>query len=78
MLDPKFKSDEVNGVDPYLSAPDAYGHKIHIPKKIAVIILCNVLHFEIDDSMNFQMPTDEQRINLKEMLCIDVVPIKEG
>jgi len=31
-----------------------------------------VLHFEIYENTDFVFPTEEQKKNLKEMLCIDV------
>jgi hypothetical protein len=49
---------------------------IRIPKKIATIKLCGALSFEITDTLDWKMPTDEQIKNLKEMLCIEVIPEK--
>lgn len=51
--------------------------KLYVPKKVAEIKICNALSITIDETMNFVMPTEEQRKNLKEMLCIEVVPINE-
>ncbi len=51
--------------------------KIYVPKKVAEIKICNALRITIDETINFVMPTEEQRKNLKEMLCIEVVPINE-
>lgn len=51
--------------------------QIRIPKKVATIKLCGGLTFHINDTMEFTMPTEEQRKNLKEMLCIEVIPVEE-
>jgi hypothetical protein len=45
---------------------------IRTPKKVAEIVLCGALHFDILDTMQFIMPTEEQIKNLKETFCIDV------
>ena len=48
------------------------------PKHVATIRLCGgALTFDINDNMSFVMPTEEQRKNLKEMLCIEVIPAEE-
>lgn len=48
------------------------------PKKVAEIRLCGgAAVFSIYDDTDFVMPTEEQRKNLKEMLCIEVVPFEE-
>ena len=46
--------------------------EIHIPKQIAEITLCGVLHIMITDGEDFIRPTEEQIKNLHDMLCIDV------
>ena len=52
--------------------------RLFVPKKVAEIKLCGgVMTFTIDETMNFTMPTEEQRKNLKEMLCIEVTPLDE-
>ena len=51
--------------------------KLLIPKKVAEIKLCGALHFSIDETMGFIMPTEEQRKNLKETFCIEVIPAEE-
>lgn len=52
---------------------------LHKPKHVATIKLCGGgLTFHITDMMEFTMPTEEQRKNLKEMLCIEVIPINEN
>lgn len=47
------------------------------PKKVAEIILCGALHFEIVDTAQFTRPTEEQIKNLKETFCIDVMLFDE-
>lgn len=52
--------------------------KIHIPKKVATIKICGgALTFHIDDTMQWQRPTDEQIYNLKNLFCIEVIPIED-
>ncbi len=54
------------------------GGNIFIPKKVAEIKLCGgALTFNIDETMGFVLPTEEQRKNLKELFCIEVVPFEE-
>jgi hypothetical protein len=54
------------------------GSTIRIPKRIAEIRLCGgAMIFNVDDTMPFKMPTATQRQNLKEMLCIEVVPVED-
>ena len=49
--------------------------KIRIPKRVATIKLCGgALTFDIDDTMQWQRPTDEQIYNLKNLFCIEVIP----
>ena len=48
-----------------------YSH-LKVPERIARITICGVLHFEIYENTDFIFPTEEQKKNLKEMLCIDV------
>lgn len=49
--------------------------KIRIPKKVATIKLCGgALTFNIDDTIQWQRPTDEQIYNLKTLFCIEVIP----
>ena len=48
------------------------------PKLIARIKFCGgALNFMIDDTMPFEMPTEEQRENLKKTFCIEVEPVNE-
>lgn len=42
------------------------------PKTIAEITLCGSVTFRAYEGSSFIKPTEEQRKNLKEMLCIDV------
>lgn len=42
------------------------------PKDIAEITICGCVKYRINDSCDFIIPTEKQRKNLKEMLCIDV------
>lgn len=45
------------------------------PKKVATIKICGgAMTFYIDDTMNWQRPTDEQIYNLKNLFCIEVIP----
>ncbi len=61
--------------DEMLFNPDAAGYAIRVPKRVATIKLCGgALTFYIDDTMNWQRPTDEQIKNLNELLCIEVIP----
>ena len=51
---------------------------LFVPKRIAEIRLCGgAMVFYIDETTHFVMPTEEQRKNLKEMLCIEVIPLEE-
>ena len=56
---------------------DNLSANLFIPKKIAEVRLCGTLRFEIDATMGFIMPTEEQRKNLKEMFCIEVIPFDD-
>lgn len=61
-----------------LSADDLIPGRAFIKQKpIAEIILCGSLHFTITDmDTNFILPTAEQRKNLKELFCIEVIPVE--
>lgn len=49
--------------------------KIQVPKRVATIKICGgAMTFYIDDTMQWQRPTDEQIKNLKELLAIEVIP----
>ena len=48
------------------------------PKRVATIKFCGGIIMYIDDSMEFEMPTKEQRENLKKMLCIEVIPEEDN
>ena len=46
---------------------------IRTPKDVAIIRICGgAVTLRINDMCAFTPPTEEQRKNLKEMLCIDV------
>jgi hypothetical protein len=52
--------------------------KIRVPKVIARIKICGGgLTFNIDDTMQFEMPTEEQRENLKKTFGIEVEWVNE-
>lgn len=51
--------------------------EIAMPKNIAKITVCGCLTIMVNNKTHFVMPTEEQRKNLKEMLCIDVEPLQE-
>ena len=52
--------------------------EIRIPKRVATIKLCGgAITFYIDDTMQWQRPTDEQIYNLKNLFCIEVIPEEE-
>lgn len=54
--------------------PDG-GYSIRIPKRVATIKICGgAMTFYIDDTMDWQRPTDEQIYNLKNLFCIEVIP----
>lgn len=61
----------MNTIDEYTKID---GLAIKVPKKVATIKLCGALEFSIDDTMNWQRPTDEQIYNLKNLFCIEVIP----
>lgn len=52
--------------------------KIRIPQPIARITLCGGISLVIEDNMDFVFPTEEQRKNLKEMLCIEVEDLRQN
>lgn len=55
--------------------PDAVASVIRIPKRVATIKICGgAMTFYIDDTMQWQRPTDEQIYNLKNLFCIEVIP----
>ena len=57
---------------------DSRNMKIRIPKSIARITLCGAISIEINDDVDcFVFPTEEQRRNLKEILCIDVEDLRQ-
>lgn len=64
-------------MEEYIQAQDLAG-KIRgaaepaFPEIIAEITLCGAVTFRVYEGSNFIKPTEEQRKNLKEMLCIDI------
>lgn len=51
---------------------------IKVPKIIAIIKLCGgALTFNVYDTMQFEIPTEEQRENLKKTFGIEVKLIEE-
>lgn len=67
------KNNALNG---YISCDDTV--KIRVPKVIARIKICGGgLTFNIDDIMQFEMPTEEQRENLKKTFGIEVELVEE-
>ena len=60
---------------PNISWPSGAEASIRIPKRVATIKLCGgALTFYIDDTMQWQRPTDEQIYNLKNLFAIEVIP----
>ena len=58
-----------------LNWPDAISSVISTPKRVAIIKICGgAMTFYIDDTMQWQRPTDEQIYNLKNLFCIEVIP----
>lgn len=51
---------------------------IRIPQPIARITVCGAISLVIEDNMDFVFPTEEQRKNLKEMLCIEVEDLRQN
>ncbi len=55
------------------------GFSIRVPKTIARVKLCGgALVFNFDDTMQFEMPTEEQRKNLKKTFGIEVEWVNEN
>ncbi len=66
-------------IDDVVSSKDVAGvFKIRVPKQVATINLCGCIAFHIDDTMPFIMPTEEQRKNLKDLFCIEVIPCEDN
>lgn len=65
-----------NALSGYISCNDTV--KLRVPKTIARIKICGGgLTFFIDDTMQFEMPTKEQRENLKRTFGIEVELVDE-
>ena len=58
-----------------VSLDTPYECTLRVPKQVAVIKVCGAITLYVNDTMEFTMPTEEQRKNLKEMLCIEVIPV---
>jgi hypothetical protein len=63
--------------DDYMTDENTHQLKIRVPKRVATVKVCGAINLYIDDTMDFIMPTEEQRKNLKEMLCIEVIPSED-
>ena len=65
----------MNQIDEYTKILPDGELAIKVPKRMATIKLCGgALTFDINDTMNWQRPTDEQIYNLKNLFCIEVIP----
>ena len=65
-----------NAISGYINRDDTV--KIRVPKVIARIKICGGgLTFNIDDTMQFEMPTKEQCENLKKTFGIEVELVEE-
>lgn len=68
-------SKAIRDAECILNVQDAACCKIRIPKRVATIKICGgAMTFYIDDTMQWQRPTDEQIYNLKNLFCIEVIP----
>lgn len=62
-------------MDKEIQLSGSVGNTIRVPKRVATIKICGgAMTFYIDDTMQWQRPTDEQIKNLKELLAIEVIP----
>lgn len=62
-------------MDKEIQLSGTVGNAIRVPKRVATIKICGgAMTFYIDDTMQWQRPTDEQIKNLKELLAIEVIP----
>lgn len=52
-------------------------YSIGFPKLIARITICGALRVDVHEDTGFVFPTEEQRKNLKEMLCIEVEDLRK-
>ena len=61
-----------------VDAANPHEFMLRVPKRVATIKVCGgAMTLYIDDTMEFTMPTEEQRKNLKEMFCIEVIPFDD-
>ena len=61
-----------------MTIQDSMTMKIRIPHPIARITLCGAISLVIEDDIDFVFPTEEQRKNLKEMLCIEIEDLRKN
>jgi hypothetical protein len=62
-------------MDKEIQLSGSVGNTLRVPKRVATIKICGgAMTFYIDDTMQWQRPTDEQIKNLKELLAIEVIP----
>ena len=67
---------DINDYSSYINCDDTL--QIRVPKTIARVKLCGgALTFNFDDTMQFEMPTEEQRENLKKTFGIEVEWVNE-
>lgn len=53
--------------------------EIRVPKKVAIVkLLGGAIRFEINDYMQYVLPTEEQRENLKKVFGIEIEVFKDG
>ena len=53
--------------------------EIRVPKKVAIVkLLGGAIVFSIFDDMQYELPTEEQRENLKKVFGIEVKVLEDG
>ena len=58
--------------------PNSSG-EIRVPKKVAIVkLLGGAIRIEINDCMRYELPTEEQRENLKKVFGIEVEVLEDG
>ena len=68
--------NDYNYISNYISCEDTI--QIRVPKVIARVKMCGgALTFDFTDTMQFEMPTEEQRENLKKTFGIEVEWVDE-
>lgn len=63
-------------IKPNIPMPEVVGY--HNPKIVAKIKLCGALTININDTIDWKKPTDEQIKNLHDLFCIDVEVLEDG